>query len=102
MATKDLITSAYAKEYLGGAAANTTLKQLAAAVNALGNGWAAQVVGDDTNYGGWPSADLYVPGSYGDALEGAGVLESQGALGCAGGGGGQSFAELRMHTYELQ
>jgi hypothetical protein len=36
-------------------APNVTL----AAVNALGNGWSAQVVGDATNYGSWPSADLY-------------------------------------------
>jgi hypothetical protein len=79
-------------------AGNVTLSALAAAVNAVGNGWSAQVVGDGTNYGSWPSADLYVPASYGDALEGAGVLQSQGALqGVAG-----SFAELKMHTYELQ
>jgi hypothetical protein len=76
---------------------NVTLTALAAAVNAAGNGWNAQVVGDATNYGSWPSADLYVPASYGDTLEGAGVLQSQGALqGVAG-----SFAELKMHTYEL-
>src|SRR5262249_38166614 len=79
-------------------AGNPTLKQLAAAVNALGNGWVAQVAGDDTNYGGWPSAALYVPGPSGAGLEGAGILESQGALGCVGGGGGQSFAELKLHT----
>jgi hypothetical protein len=79
-------------------AGNPTLSALAAAVNAVGNGWSAQYVGDNTNYGGWPSADLYVPASYGDALEGSGVLQSQGALqGVAG-----SFAELKMHTYELQ
>src|SRR5262249_20691704 len=57
-----------------------------------------QYVGDATSYGSWPSADLYVPGSYGDALEGGGVLQSQGALSCAAG----SFAEVKMHTYELQ
>jgi hypothetical protein len=79
-------------------AGNVTLSALAAAVNAVGNGWSAQVVGDGTNYGSWPSADLYVPASYGDTLEGSGVLQSQGALqGVAG-----SFAELKMHTYELQ
>ncbi len=79
-------------------AGNVTLSALAAAVNAVGNGWGAQVVGDSTNYGGWPSADLYVPSPYGDTLEGSGVLQSQGALqGVAG-----SFAELKMHTYELQ
>jgi hypothetical protein len=73
-------------------AANTTLTALVAAVNALGNGWSAQVVGDATNYGGWPSADLYVPPSYG------GGTSSQGAMQCVAG----SFAELKMHTYELQ
>jgi hypothetical protein len=79
-----------------------TLTQLVAAINALGNGWNAQVVGDSNNYGGWPSADLYWPSSYGDPLEGVGIQESQGALGCVNGGGGQAFAELKMHTYELQ
>ena len=83
-------------------AGNPTLTQLAAAVNALGHGWSAQVVGDSTNYGGWPSADLYVPNSYGDALEGSGVLESQGAQSTVVGSGNSSFAELKMHTFELQ
>src|SRR5262249_3815961 len=41
--------------------ANASLTSLVAAVNALGSGWSAQVVGDSTNYGGWPSADLYWP-----------------------------------------
>src|SRR5262249_33613849 len=53
-----------------------TINALANAVNALGNGWAAQIVGDagaTGDYGLWPSADLYVPGSYGDTLEGSGV-----------------------------
>jgi hypothetical protein len=77
---------------------NPTLSALAAAVNAVGNGWSAQYVGDSTNYGSWPSADLYIPGSYGDALEGSGTLQSQGALQCVAG----SYAELKMHTYELQ
>jgi hypothetical protein len=78
-------------------AGNATLSALVAAVNAVGNGWSAQIVGDSTNYGSWPSADLYVPSSYGDTLEASGVLQSQGALqGVAG-----SFAELKMHTYEL-
>lgn len=84
-------------------AACPTLQALATAITALGNGWSAQPVGDSGQAGGqgdyglWPSADLYVPGSYGDALEGAGVLQSQGALMCRG-----AFAELKMHTYELQ
>jgi hypothetical protein len=79
-------------------AGNATLTAIANAVNALGNGWSAQVVGDSTNYGSWPSADLYIPGSYGDTLEGSGIQQSQGALQCVAG----SFAELKMHTYELQ
>lgn len=79
-----------------------TLSLMAAAINALGNGWLAQVVGDSTNYGGWPSADLYVPNSYGDALESTGILQSQGALSTVAGSGAGSFAELKMHTYELQ
>ena len=73
-----------------------TLASLAAAVTALGNGWSAQSVGDSNDYGSWPSADLYVPGSYGDTLEGSGTLESQGALTARG-----QNAELKMHTYEL-
>jgi hypothetical protein len=83
-------------------AGNATLTAVAAAVNALGHGWSAQVVGDATNYGSWPSADLYWPNSYGDPLEGTGVLESQGALSTVAGSGAGSFAELKMHTYELQ
>jgi hypothetical protein len=79
-------------------AGNATLTAVAAAVNALGNGWSAQVVGDATNYGSWPSADLYWANSYGDPLEGSGIQSAQGALQCVAG----SFAELKMHTYELQ
>jgi hypothetical protein len=84
-------------------AACPTLQSLATAITALGNGWSAQPVGDSGQAGGqgdyglWPSADLYVPNSYGDPLEGAGVLQSQGALMCRG-----AYAELKMHTYELQ
>jgi hypothetical protein len=69
-----------------------TLTNLAAHINGLGSGWSAQVVGDATNYGGWPSADLWVKPSFGDGLT------SQGAKQCVNG----SFAELKMHTYELQ
>jgi hypothetical protein len=84
-------------ETLQSFASNPTLSAMATAINGLGNGWSAQYVGDSTNYGSWPSADLYVPGSYGDTLEGSGVLQSQGAQQCVNG----SFAELKMHTYEL-
>jgi hypothetical protein len=75
-------------------AGTATLTALAAAVNALGNGWSAQVIGDSTNYGSWPSADLYWPPAF--PTFGAGST-GQGALQCVNG----SFAELKMHTYEL-
>jgi hypothetical protein len=68
-----------------------TLSGLAAAINAQGNGWSAQYVGDSNNYGSWPSADLFIQPSYGDATQ------SQGALTAAG-----TNAELKMHTFELQ
>jgi hypothetical protein len=74
-----------------------TLQSMATAISALGNGWSAQVVGDaggpglQGDYGLWPSADLYVPASFGDGTQ------SQGALTCRA-----QNAELKMHTYELQ
>jgi len=76
-------------------AGNVTLNAVAAAVNALGHGWNAQIVGDPGapgpgDYGLWPSADLYVQPSYGDGVS------SQGALGAR-----NQYAELKMHTYEL-
>ncbi len=77
-------------------AGNPTLESMAVAVNALGNGWQAQVVGDPGGTGGpgdyglWPSADLYVPPSYGDGTASQGALSARGI-----------FAELRLHTYEL-
>jgi hypothetical protein len=43
---------------------NPTLTALAAAVNVIGAGWSAQIVGDSTNYGSWPSADLYWPPAF--------------------------------------
>jgi len=75
-------------------AGNTTLTAIAAAVNALGHGWSAQIVGDATNYGSWPSSDLYWPPAFPTF---AGGTVGQGALQCVAG----SFAELKMHTYEL-
>jgi hypothetical protein len=73
-------------------AANPTLQGLANAINALSADWNAQAVGLSTgDYGLFPSADLYVPPSYGDGTQ------SQGALTCRG-----TFAELKLHTYELQ
>ena len=42
------------------------------------------------DYGLWPSADLYVPPSYGDGATSQGALTARG-----------QFAELKLHTYEL-
>jgi hypothetical protein len=67
---------------------------MAAAVSALGSGWSAQIVGDSTNYGSWPSADLYWPAAFPTFEGGTG---GQGALQCVAG----SFAELKMHTFVL-
>ncbi len=75
-------------------AGNVTLTTLAAAVNAVGSGWSASVVGDSTNYGSWPSADLYWPPAFPTFNAGT---SGQGALQCVAG----SYAELKMHTYEL-
>jgi hypothetical protein len=72
-------------------AACPTLQSLADAINALGRGWSAQVVGDPTgDYGQWPSADLYVPTSYGDGTQSQGALTAM-----------RQNAELKLHTYEL-
>jgi hypothetical protein len=74
-------------------AAYPTLGALANYLNTLGNGWAAQIVGDSTttgDYGLWPSADLYVPPSYGDGTQSQGALTARG-----------TNAELKLHTYEL-
>jgi hypothetical protein len=72
-------------------AANPTVVALQNAVNALGNGWMAAGQG----YDAWPSADLYCP----NGISGAGspLPVSQGALTAAG-----QYAELKLHTYELQ
>jgi hypothetical protein len=70
---------------------------VATAVNALGNGWSAQQVGDAGgpgllgDYGLWPSADLYIPPSYGTGTYSQGAMNARGVN-----------AELKMHTYELQ
>jgi hypothetical protein len=77
-------------------AGNPTIQSAVNAVNALGNGWSAQAVGDPGGMGGsgdyglWPSADLYVKPSYGDGTSSQGALNARGV-----------FAELRLHTYEL-
>ena len=73
-------------------AACPTLAALATAVTAVGSGWTASAVGSATgNYGLWPSADLYVAPSFGDGTH------SMGSLGCK-----DNWAELRMHTSDLQ
>jgi hypothetical protein len=56
-------------------AANVTLGAVAIAIDALGNGWSAQVVGDANDYGKWPSADLYASN---DDAEGQGALTARG------------------------
>jgi hypothetical protein len=74
-------------------AANVTLSALGTAVNAADDGkwqWASQ--GYDT----WPSTDLYCPN--GSTQDYTGTNAGQGALQCVAG----SYAELKMHTYELQ
>jgi hypothetical protein len=71
--------------------ANPTLQAVAAAVNALGNGWSARVVGSATgDYGLWPAQDLYVPPVFGDAVQ------SQGFFDCRG-----RWAGLSLHVAEL-
>jgi hypothetical protein len=72
-------------------AAYPTLAALAAAITGQGNGWSAQAVGDGNDYGGWPSADLWVAPSFGDGVQSQGALTARG-----------TNAELKMHTYELQ
>jgi hypothetical protein len=67
------------------------LTSLANAIIAVGRRWTAQVVGDASgDYGQWPSADLYVPSSYGDGVQSQGALTAM-----------RQNAELKLHTYEL-
>jgi hypothetical protein len=75
---------------------NVTITALGAAVNAADDGkWQWSSTGYDT----WPSVDLYVPNGSTTDLEGNETTTAgQGALQCVAG----SFAELKMHTYELQ
>src|SRR4051794_24058184 len=61
-------------------AGSPTLTAVANAVNALGGGWSAQAVGDATDYGKWPSADLYVAPSYGDGVQSQGALTARGTF----------------------
>jgi hypothetical protein len=69
-------------------ASHATLIACANAINALGNSWQAQVVGDAIDYALWPSADLWIADGGG---QGQGSLTARGA-----------FAAINMHTYELQ
>jgi hypothetical protein len=74
-----------------------TLSAVANAVSSLGNGWQGQLVGDSGaplgqgDYGLWPSQDLYIGPSYGVGQSSQGAMTARGV-----------FAELKMHTYELQ
>jgi hypothetical protein len=79
-------------------AGNVTLQALVAAVNVLGSGWSAQLLSDTSVYNpaNLPSADLYCPNGISGANDPG--VEGQGALQAVGG----SYAELKMHTYELQ
>lgn len=79
-------------------AGNVTLQALVNAVNALGSGWSAQLLSDTSVYNpaNLPSSDLYCPNGISGANDPG--VEGQGALQCVGG----SYAELKMHTYELQ
>jgi hypothetical protein len=72
-------------------AAYPTLQAVATAIVALGNGWSAQAIGDSAgDYGTWPSADLFIPPSYGSGTTSQGALTARG-----------ENAELKLHTYEL-
>jgi hypothetical protein len=76
-------------------AANVTLSALGAAVIAADDGkwtWASM------SYDTWPSSDLYCANGSSGIDPNQSVEASQGALQCVAG----SYAELKMHTYELQ
>lgn len=68
-------------------AAQPTLSAVAAAVNALGNGWSAEAT---AAFAALPAQDLSVAPSFGDATR------SEGALACR-----DSWAELHLHVVEL-
>jgi hypothetical protein len=76
-------------------AGNVTISALGAAVNAADDGlWSWASSGYDT----WPSADLYCTNGPTNPVDQYYYPAGQGALQCVAG----SFAELKMHTYELQ
>ena len=71
--------------------ANPTIDDLVTAVDAAAGNWDAKRVGDATDYGKWPSADLYVAPSYGDGLSSLGSMNAA----------NNKEAELRLHTQEV-
>lgn len=66
-----------------------TLADVATAVSALTN-WTSTALGDATDFGKWPSADLYISPQWGDGVSSAGALDARGRN-----------AELKMHTDEM-
>jgi len=75
-------------------AGNVNIGALEAAVNAVGNGWSAVSQG----YDNWPSGDLYCPNGPTVGTDYLYTPAGQGNLQCVSG----SYAELKMHTYEMQ
>jgi hypothetical protein len=73
-------------------AGNVTVLAIQNAVNGLGSGWSSSSAGYDQ----WGSADFYCPNGISGTNDPG--VEGQGALSCPGG----SFAELKLHTFELQ
>ena len=72
-------------------AGNPTIDNLVTAINAAAGNYSATRTGDATDYGKWPSADLYHAPAYGDGLSSAGSMD------CAN----NRFAELKLHTQEV-
>jgi hypothetical protein len=75
-------------------AGNVSVLALQNAVNAVGNSWSAASQGYDS----WPAADLYCPNGPTVGTDTLYTPAGQGAMQCVAG----SYAELKMHTYELQ
>ena len=71
--------------------ANPTIDDLVTAVDAAAGNWDAKRVGDATDYGKWPSADLYVPPSYGDGLSSMGSLDAANSR----------LVALKLHVQEV-
>ena len=77
-------------------AGNPTIQGVATAVNALGNGWSAQTVGDPGGTGGPAITGCGRRPTCTSSRPTATASASQGDLTARG-----VFAELRLHTYEL-